>query len=154
VTHDAIRRYDKNHLILGDRYEARAPLPDEVVKAALPYVDVLSFQCFGGPDIVRDKLGYWADRFDKPILLADNANWRKGTPHQHGRYQNPVAYGQIMQTLRSMPNCIGYHLCGAYIRNRVRRYGLRDGNNAIDIQGTDGIRKVNQDTANWVKAQL
>jgi hypothetical protein len=31
VTHDAIRRYDKNHLIFGDRYEGRAALPEEVV---------------------------------------------------------------------------------------------------------------------------
>lgn len=154
VTQDAIRRYDKHHLILGDRYEARAPLPDEVVKATLPYVDVLSFQCFGGPDVVGEKLGYWANRFDKPLLLADNANWRKGSEPQHGNYQDPVVYGQVMNTLREMPNCIGYHLCGAYIRNRVRRYGLRDGNNAIDLEGTDGIRKVNQETAKWVQDQF
>ncbi|MHC4627595.1 MAG: twin-arginine translocation signal domain-containing protein, partial [Planctomycetota bacterium] len=42
VAHDAIRRYDKNHLIFGDRYEAKAPLPEEVVRAAIPYVDILS----------------------------------------------------------------------------------------------------------------
>ncbi|MCP5114921.1 MAG: agarase, partial [bacterium] len=49
VTHDAIRRYDPNHLILGDRYEANAPLPIQVVRAAMPYVDVLSFQDFRQP---------------------------------------------------------------------------------------------------------
>ena len=47
VTHGAIRRYDKHHLILGDRYEANAPLPDEVLAAAKPFVDVFSFQHFG-----------------------------------------------------------------------------------------------------------
>jgi hypothetical protein len=73
VTHDAIRRYDKNHLILGDRYEARALLPDEVVRAAMPYVDVLSFQCFGGARIVKEKLGYWAKFSGRPVLLADSA---------------------------------------------------------------------------------
>ena len=153
VTHDAIRRYDKNHLILADRYEAKAPLPDEVVQAALPYVDVLAFQCFGGADIVQEKLGYWDKNFDKPILLADNANWRKGHSPQRGNYQNPVVYGQVMQALRNMSHCIGYHLCGAYVRNRVRRYGLRDGQNAIDIKGTEGIRKLNMETVQWVKEQ-
>ena len=153
VTHDAIRRYDKNHLILADRYEAKAPLPDEVVQAALPYVDVLAFQCFGGADIVQEKLGYWDKNFDKPILLADNANWRKGHSPQRGSYQNPVVYGQVMQALRNMSHCIGYHLCGAYVRNRVRRCGLRDGQNAIDIEGTEGIRKVNMETVQWVKEQ-
>jgi hypothetical protein len=154
VTFEAVRRYDKNHLIFADRYEAKAPLPDEVVQAALPYVDVLSFQCFGDADVVQQKLGYRAKSYDKPILLADNANWRKGHSPQQGRYQNPVVYGQVMKVLRNIPNCIGYHLCGAYIRNRVRCYGLRDGQNAIDIEGTEGIRKVNLETAQWVREQF
>ena len=49
VTHTAIRRYDPHHLILGDRYEANAPLPIEVVESALPFVDVLCFQDFKDP---------------------------------------------------------------------------------------------------------
>ena len=60
VTHDAIRRYDPNHLILGDRYEANVQLPVEVVEAALPFVDVLSFQCFGTPEHVLSKMASWA----------------------------------------------------------------------------------------------
>jgi hypothetical protein len=40
VMHDAIRRYDPNHLILGDRYPWICPEP--VAKAAGPYVDVIS----------------------------------------------------------------------------------------------------------------
>ncbi|MEO1974078.1 MAG: twin-arginine translocation signal domain-containing protein, partial [Pirellulaceae bacterium] len=46
TTHDAIRRHDKHHLLLGDRYEANAPIAMEVINAAKPYVDVLSFQDF------------------------------------------------------------------------------------------------------------
>lgn len=40
LTHDAIRRYDPNRLILGDRYIAWFPLV--VAEAARPYVDVIS----------------------------------------------------------------------------------------------------------------
>ena len=39
VTHDAIRRYDPHHLILGDRYESQEVLPMEIIRAADPYVD-------------------------------------------------------------------------------------------------------------------
>ena len=46
TTHDAIRRYDKHHLVLGDRYEANHPIAMEVVNAALPFVYVLAFQDF------------------------------------------------------------------------------------------------------------
>ena len=49
TTYDAIRRYDENHLILGDRYEANQHIAEEVVEAALPYVDILSFQDFRDP---------------------------------------------------------------------------------------------------------
>jgi hypothetical protein len=153
VTHDAIRRYDKNHLILGDRYEARAALPVEVVRAAMPYVDVLSFQCFGGAKIVNDKLGYWAKFSGRPVLLADNAVRLKSSstggvrkPH----HQDPKAYEETMRILRQIPECVGFHLCGAYLCNRVRRYGLRDEQDRIDTYSVEGITRVNKETGRWV----
>ena len=73
VTNEAIRRYDPNHLILGDRWEANRELPEEVVRAALPYVDVFSFQCFGPVDNIATRMRQWADFVDRPVLLADAA---------------------------------------------------------------------------------
>ena len=34
ITHEAIRRYDPHHLIIGDRYEAGQPIADEVIATA------------------------------------------------------------------------------------------------------------------------
>ncbi len=45
----------------------------EVAHAALPYVDVLSFQCFGTVENITTKIRHWADFADKPVLLADAA---------------------------------------------------------------------------------
>jgi len=73
TTHDAIRRYDPHHLILGDRYEANALIPMEVVDAALPYIDVLSFQDFRDP---VKHLAEWHQKTGKPVLLADAAGVR------------------------------------------------------------------------------
>ena len=70
VTHTAIRRYDRHHLILGDRYEANAPLPIEVVESALPFVDVLCFQDFKDPVA---HLAQWHRQTGKPVLWADGA---------------------------------------------------------------------------------
>lgn len=70
VTHAAVRRYDPNHLILGDRYEANVPLPTEVVESALPLVDVLCFQDFKEPVA---HLAEWHRRTGKPVLWADGA---------------------------------------------------------------------------------
>lgn len=154
ITHDAVRRHDKNHLILGDRYEARAPLPEEVVRAAMPYVDVLSFQCFGGAQVVSEKLGHWARFSGKPVLLADSAVTAKpgssGGLHDPSRHQDPQAYGDVMQVLQHIPECVGFHLCGAYVSNRVRRYGLRDEQDRLDADAVKGITQINTQTARWV----
>lgn len=116
VTHDAIRRYDPNHLILGDRYEGKEFLPDEILKAALPYVDVLSFQYFSGPDEICSDFQKWHVLTGLPILLADAC-----VPRRDGDL-----YPFMLQALWEHPCCIGWHYCGAYLKNRCRGVGFRD----------------------------
>ncbi len=153
VIHDAIRRYDKNHLLLGDRYEANAPLPEEVVNAAMPYVDVLSFQCFRGAERVKEKLGRWGSYSQKPILLADSATYVEPYinkwPPPETRYQAPEGYRAIMRVLMEMPQCVGFHLCGAYLQNKVRNYGLKDFRDQ-QSDTTAQMAKVNREVQQWV----
>ncbi len=120
--HDSIRRYDKHHLILGDRYEANAPIAMEVVEAALPFVDVLSFQDFREP--VRH-LDEWFKKTGKPVLLADAAHV---VPAKPGEFvaNDGQWYAETLEQLYKNPGCIGFHLCGAYQRNKARRRGLLD----------------------------
>lgn len=148
VTHDAIRRYDPHHLILGDRYEANAALPEQVIDAALPYVDVLSFQCFGTPENVERKMAHWASYSHRPVLVADSAQ-RKPHPDQEwpphtDRENDPEAHGRVLDMLLQIPECVGYHLCGAYLKNRVRRSGFRDHRDVPDEDVTAGIRMQNR----------
>jgi len=157
VTHEAVRRYDLNHMILGDRYEANRLLPEEVLSAAKPYVDVFAFQCFGDSNVVSEKLGRWAAFLkDKPILLADNAPWlptaHPGWPPQEDRHIDPEGYRAILHALQEIPQCVGYHLCGAYLRNKARRYGLKDARDQVD-PSTAGVQRVNEEMARWIEAQ-
>jgi hypothetical protein len=153
---DAIRRYDPNHLICGDRYEANAPISKEVINAALPYVDIFSFQCFGTVENIYQKLSGWGRYLKRPILLADsmiNKEGFHGWPPQQDRTQDDVAYGKIMEAMRKIPECMGFHLCGAYIKNNARRYGLL--NLHDEEEPTTGeIRKVNLEQAKWIKEQF
>lgn len=149
VTHDAIRRYDRHHLILGDRYEAKASLPVEVVRAAKPYVDVLSFQHFGKPAQVRQDFERWHKLTGMPILLADGSGFRRrpdGTVGQDGEQ-----YRQTLAVLRENPGCVGFHLCGAYLRNRARKKGLRDEFDRPDTEAIRAITQANQQTARWAE---
>ncbi|MCX7826539.1 MAG: agarase, partial [Verrucomicrobiae bacterium] len=150
ITHDAIRRYDKHHLILGDRYEAKAPLPEEVVRAALPLVDVLSFQHFGKPAQVKADLARWHELTGRPVLLADGCQQLRqpdGTSRQDGQ-----GYADTLAALRDVAGCVGFHLCGAYLRNRCRQRGLRDEQEKPDAESLALITQANREMTAWVRS--
>jgi len=155
VTHDAIRRYDKHHLILGDRYEANAPLPIEVVEAAKPFVDVLSYQDFRTP---VEHLAEWHEKTGMPVLWADGARHVRGKddsmPHADKSYvrNNGAWYGKVLAGLQDNPGCVGAHLCGAYLRNRVRRCGLLDELEEPDQENLALIRAAHAETEQWVRS--
>ncbi|MCR9200101.1 MAG: twin-arginine translocation signal domain-containing protein [Planctomycetaceae bacterium] len=140
TTHDAIRRYDTHHLLLGDRYEANAPIATEVMEAALPFVDVLSFQDFRDPLLHLDQ---WHRKTGKPVLLADAAGVR--TPsNTFFKPNNGTWYAKTLAGLFANPGCIGFHLCGAYQRNKARRRGLLDETETPDQPHVDQITAANQ----------
>ncbi len=148
VTHDAIRRYDRHHLILGDRYEAAAPIPDEVLRAAGPYVDVMSFQYFGSAEQVGPGLERLHSRTDKPVLLADCSipGMSNSPPSRWG-----ASYAQMLRTVRAGPGCVGWHVCGAYQKNRSRNRGFLDERDVIDSGFEAELQQANAETAAWVR---
>ena len=147
TTHDAIRRYDKHHLLLGDRYEANAPIAMEVINAAKPFVDVLSFQDFRDPVKHLDE---WHKKTGMPVLLADAAgvNWRN---KEFYKPNNGAWYAETLAALHKNPGCIGFHLCGAYQRNKARRRGLLDEMERPDKENVDLIRAANEKITQLMK---
>lgn len=138
--HDAIRRYDKHHLLLGDRYEANAPIATEVIEAADSFVDVMSFQDFRDP---VKHLAQWHERTGKPVLLADAAglDWRNKDFYKPN---NGPWYEETLEALFENPGCIGFHLCGAYQRNKARRRGLLDEMESPDQQHVNQMTAANK----------
>lgn len=149
VTHDAIRRYDPNHLILGDRYEAARPIAEEVVRAALPFVDAISFQHFAKPEPVAANLADWHRKTGKPVLLADHA---LSVPAPGILRHNGAGYAEMLRRLRDVPGCVGYHLCGAYLRNLTRKRGLRDAAEQPDEEALRAITAANREAAEWMRS--
>lgn len=151
VTHDAIRRYDRHHLILGDRYEANAPLPTEIIEAAKPFVDVLSFQDFKNP---VKHLADWHALTGKPVLWADgskNITARDPATGETLIRNSGQWYADQLRALRDNPGCLGAHLCGAYLRNRARNRGLRDAQEKPDDENLALISRANGETVTWVR---
>ncbi|MGV3755945.1 MAG: agarase [Verrucomicrobiota bacterium] len=150
TTHDAIRRYDKHHLILGDRYEAARPMAEEVIEAAKPYVDVLSFQHFTTPDKAVANLNHWHQKTGKPVLLADHAAIFR-QPVEAQRHDG-AGYAKMLEVLREVPGCVGYHLCGAYLRNEIRKRALRDAKEKPDEAAIEAISAANRTMGEWMGA--
>lgn len=149
VTSAAIRRYDKHHLIFGDRYEAAEPIPREVVQAALPYVDALCFQHFAPPERIAANLAHWHKETGKPVFVADSAGNVRG---ENGAVlHNPKHYPAVLAEIRKLPGAIGYHLCGAYTTNRTRRRGLLDEQERPNQEVVDAITQANREAADWAR---
>jgi hypothetical protein len=132
LLHDAIRRYDRNHLILGDRYDGKLGIPDWLLEAMMPTVDVLSVQYYAPWEDMSRDLDRWYAKCGKPILLADSAflaptellqvpeSARVYVPDQRARGQ---AYQQFAAQAYARPYIVGWHWC-AFIENRARRSGI------------------------------
>ena len=146
TTHDAIRRYDKHHLIFGDRYEANAPIEMEIVNAAKPYIDVLSFQDFREP---VKRLDDWHKKTGLPVLLADAAKVDRSSTTPFFA-NNGQWYADTLAALYQNPGCIGFHLCGAYQRNQARRRGLLDEGENPDQHNVSLITSANHQIQQWL----
>lgn len=145
--HDAIRRHAPHHLILGDRYEANEAIAVEVVEAALPYVDVLSFQDFRDPVVHLDE---WHRKTGKPVLLADVAGLRNPAPPGGFVSNDGEWYAEVLAALFDNPGCVGFHLCGAYQRNKARRRGLLDELERPDQEHVELMRAANEQVGRWM----
>jgi hypothetical protein len=145
VIHDAIRRYDKNHLLLGDRYKGDRVipiertrvngLPDAVLEAMKSTVDVLSVEYYRPVARIEEDLATWHGKTGKPVLIADSAFLAPTdalkigpggpcyVPDQAARGE---AYKQHARRLYANPLVLGYHWC-AFGRSAGRKSGLLDG---------------------------
>lgn len=138
-----IRRYDQQHLILGDLFNGNRPLPDAVLEALKPYVDVLAIQYFpGDTDAARHEMLEHARHATKltgkPLYIPDIGNWAptKLNPHrvldptgrlagmasQEDRARN---YIETLTTILTEPWFLGWHWC-SYIENLARGWGIKD----------------------------
>lgn len=131
-----IKRYDPNHLILGDRYNGNKGIPTAVLKAMKNYVDVLSVQYFPtnspkGHQQMRNDLAQWQEITGKPVILADignscatnmNPNRKSALADQAARANDYIG---SMNSVINEPWFIGWHWC-AHVENTARGWGIKD----------------------------
>jgi hypothetical protein len=136
VVSNAIRRYDPNHLILGDRYNGNKAIPSSVLKAMQPFVDVLSIQYFPsnnpeGHQQMRDDFARWQEISGKPVINADIGNWcpTEMNPHRESECKDQAGrahdyIGAISAVIKD-PWFLGWQWC-AHVENPGRGWGIKD----------------------------
>jgi hypothetical protein len=131
-----IRAYDPNHLILGDRFNGNKGIPDAVLEAMKPFVDVLSVQYFTAPtdssrQQMRSDFANWHEKSGKPVLNADIGNWAptKLNPHRVSGIEDQAGraddYRAAIDAVIEEPWFVGWHWC-AYVENTGRGWGIKD----------------------------
>ena len=84
-----------------------------------------------------------------PVLWADGAKNISAKDPATGETvvrHDGQGYADVLRGLRAIPGCVGAHLCGAYLRNRCRRRGLRRRSRRPDEEALAPIAKANRET--------
>jgi hypothetical protein len=122
TVHDAVRRYDPNHLILGDRYHGYCP--EAVARAAKPFVDVISTN-YDRPDysdgyVAPGYLDRLHDVTQRPVLVTeyyvaarDNRSGNQNTSDiftiVDTQPERAEAAARRCADLASLPHVVGCH---------------------------------------------
>lgn len=121
VFHETIRKYDPNHLILGDRNTLHLhPQPNYALFRMRPYVDVLCVNAMGPIDVIYELMEQITPYWDGPIHLADTG----AGVYSGGRIKSGYTaadlqefehvYRGLMSAGVDHPQVIGMGWCGYY----------------------------------------
>ncbi len=114
ICQDAIRRHDRNHMILGSRFNERAPIP--LSRAIGPYFDLISFNTYEHRAPLY-KLREMSRLTGKPVMVTEFSfkAMDSGLPNTIGAGE-PVAtqedradlFAAYAEDLARLPACVGY----------------------------------------------
>ncbi len=115
--HDAVRKYDKHHLILGDKlWEKTHSKAWEIIAK---YYDVIYIQWYADFETQKDLLIHIHEATGKPILMGDSS-FSVVKPYQDGAKGVKVAsqdavgdaYYDYLKSVMGLPFVVGWHYCG------------------------------------------
>ena len=116
---DAIRRYDPNHLFLGDKLNANTDTLDTVLPVTSEFTDLVFYQMYARYEVQKPGLDRWSQRVDIPFVNGDSAFTMitGDMPRPYG----PVADNleqriewtvEFFRRAFARPEFVGWHYCG------------------------------------------
>ena len=119
VGRDAIRKYDENHMFMGDKIHANTDTMDTVVGVTNKYTDIVMYQMYAKYDVQKPGLDRWAKVCDKPFLNGDSAFTMvtEDMPRPYGPIADTLEQRaewtkEFMEKAFARPDFVGWHYCG------------------------------------------
>jgi len=143
TAHDAIRRYDPNHLFVGDKLNANTDTLDTVLPITAQFTDLVFYQMYGRYEVQQPGLDRWAKAADLPLINGDSS-FTMITEHM------PRPYGPVADSLPqraawteeffrhafARPDFVGWHYCGLIdAPNLIQRKQARQHSGVLDGYG-------------------
>jgi hypothetical protein len=156
VATEAFRRYDTNHLFLGDKWQANGDSYHNVADVIAPYCDVAYFQCYGEYSYMKPRLDTWSKLSGLPLLDGDSSY---GAPKDHmpnpGGTVMPTQAARVAATREfceeafARPDFVGWHICGIIEmwdtmpgQQRSQKIGLKSPTGEWDPEITAAIQDI------------
>lgn len=143
VARDSIRRYDSNHMFIGDKLNANTDSLDTVLPVTSEYTDIVFVQMYGRYDFQMAAFDRWSKQVDKPFINGDSSFTMitENMPRPYG----PVADNLVQRAewanelfeIFARPDFVGWHYCGLIdTPNMIAHKRLRQHSGFLDGHGT------------------
>ena len=115
----AIRKYDPNHMILGNKINGNVNTPDFIIELADRYMDLIFYQTFGYYDEQKEHLDRWAKVTGKPFFSGDSSYSVPGEgmpdpygPHSKDQQERARVSLEFAEKAFARPDFVGWSHCG------------------------------------------
>ena len=119
TTRDAIRRYDPNHLFVGDKINANTDALDTLLPITSQFTDIVFYQMYARYEVQKPGLDRWYRIADKPLINGDSAFTMitDTMPRPYGPVADNIEQraewtDEFFRNAFARPEFIGWHYCG------------------------------------------
>ena len=119
TTRDAIRRYDPNHLFVGDKINANTDALDTLLPITSQFTDIVFYQMYARYEVQKPGLDRWYRTADKPLINGDSAFTMitDTMPRPYGPVADNIEQraewtAEFFRNAFARPEFIGWHYCG------------------------------------------
>lgn len=119
TTRDAIRRYDPNHLFVGDKINANTDALDTLLPITSQFTDIVFYQMYARYEVQKPGLDRWYRTADKPLINGDSAFTMitDTMPRPYGPVADNIEQrsewtDEFFRNAFARPEFVGWHYCG------------------------------------------